>query len=160
MVITTLALAGILPAQRHRPSVPGVPAPVYSLSVTSLDWKIESMTGLSTRQIEQQVGDRLMEGLGWSRKLRKHQAHEPRLPEGKIRVKLDIVARNRQQVAYTFRVMVDTPAGWPRNLDVAAWHWEQERSGASKLGDYPRAFRKDMDQVLKNCVAAWKARFE
>ena len=161
----TLALTGVLPAQQQR----GTPLlrvgnPVYSLTVTPLDWKFESMTGLSTRQIEQQVSSRLMQALGWAQRIKKPDDRESRLPEGSVQVTLNITEKTRQQVAYNFRVTVDTPVNWPTRLrgnqDLAAWHWEGGDSGVSKLGDYPRDFRMDMDKVLQECVKAWMARFK
>ena len=80
------------------------------------------------------------------------------------RVTLNITEKTRQQVAYNFRVIVDTPVSWPTtprgDQNLPAWHWEGGDGGVSKLGDYPREFRKDMDKVLQELVKAWNARFE
>ena len=161
----TLALAGVLAAQHLRKApLSFVGNPVYSLTVTPLDWKFESMTGVSTQKIEQQVSNRLMQTLGWAQRIKKPNDRESKVPEGSVQVTLNITERTRQQVAYNFRVTVDTPVNWPArfrgNQDLAAWHWDGGDSGVSKLGDYPREIRKDMDKVLQDLVKAWGDRFK
>lgn len=160
-----LLIAGVLQAQHLRDwNGPAIPPPSYRMSVTPLDWKFESKTGLTDNQIEQQVRLRLLEGLGWKQRLDSEPNNQPRFPEGTVRVELEIIEAKRQKVAYRFRVVVNTPGNWPSPLQSqetgGAWHWEGGREGVSKLGDYPRHFRKDMDAVLKELVQAWKERFK
>ena len=170
-VILGLVLGCALNAQEQpRRIAPSIFSPVYRLWVTPLDWKFESKTGMSSHKVEEQVGTRLLEGLGWWRRLGERQRGQAQRPDGNVRVELEtekldsIKEKSRQRIAYSFRVVVDTPEGWPPGPvprgSLPAWHWAKEGKGVSTLGDYPREFRQELDRVLKELVNDWRARFE
>jgi len=170
-VMVGMWLGAALGAQELRRWIPpGFVGPEYRLQVTSVDWKFASKTGVSSHKVEEQVGMRLMEGLGWAPRFDERQGAQAQRTEGNVRVELDIKAldavgtKNRRRIAYSFRVLVDTPKGWPpvyplRN-GLPAWQWEKGGKGVSTLGNYPREFRQDLDRVLKELVNDWTARFE
>lgn len=171
-VILGLWFGGTLRAQELRRWIPpGFVGPEYHLQVTPLDWKFESKTGMSSHKVEEQVGMRLLEGLGWKPRFDERQRAQVQRPEGNVRVELDIKEGKtdikegkRQRLFYTFRVVVDTPQGWPPvprpRAGLTAWHWEKGGAGVSKRGDYPREFRQALDLVLRELINDWRARFE
>ena len=132
--------------------------PPYQLSVTPLDWRFASKTGLSSKQIEDHVRRRILEELVWisdgSPKIGGTDDHH----KAKISVELDIGTRMRK-VTYTFRVTVNTPENWSRALP-AAWEWSQVGQGVSRTNHYPQEFRKEMDLVLEGFAKAWRAHLQ
>ena len=92
--------------------------PPYQLSVTPLDWKFASRTGLSSKQIEDHVRWQIQKKLAWMSDGAPIIGGKDDHHKAKISVELDIVTRMRK-VTYTFRVTVNTPENWSRALPAA-----------------------------------------
>lgn len=157
------------PPRQHRTVVPGSVRSGYRLSLTAMEPKFESRIGMSSRRVEEQVEKRLAEGLGWWQLVGEQPRGRVQRPEGKVRVEWDITeldfrTMRRQSFSYRFRVVVDTPQGWPAGAGAQggpeAWHWEKGGEGVSAVGDLPRKYRQDLDRVLGELINAWQARFK
>ena len=127
--------------------------PRYQLSVTPLDWRFASNTGLSTAQIEDHVRKQLLKSLVWGAEGSQKNSSKDSLRKAQINVELDASTRMRK-VTYNFTLTVKTPHHWNRAFPKA-WQWSQTGQGESKTHTYPRDFLNEMDQVLKNFAKAW-----
>ena len=164
-ILVGLLLVSSVGGQGQRAKIgPLLASPSYRLWVTPLDWKFASRTGVSSHKVEEQVVQRLFEGLGWEKERKEPEPGEREPLVARIRVELDVTEEPRQEISYRFRLTIETPEGWtawvPKRREDPAWRWSGDGEGFSARGDYPRDLRLELDRVLKELQVAWKARWE